>query len=90
LLSKNELLKYCEDVKTKLFDYLDSLDDEMLLRIPDKCGSDRFMLILGELRHLFLHIGMINAATVMNTGKWPFMGGYYPINDNRIWEWRDL
>jgi hypothetical protein len=89
-LSKDDLLEYCKDIKVKLSDYLDSLDDEKLLQIPEKCDSDRLTLILGELRHLFLHIGIINAVTVMNTGKWPFMGGYYPINDDRVWEWRDL
>jgi hypothetical protein len=89
-LSKDDLLEYCKDINVKLSDYLDSLDDEMLLQIPEKCDSDRLTLILGELRHLFLHIGIINAVTVMNTGKWPFMGGYYPIDDDRVWEWRDL
>jgi hypothetical protein len=90
ILSKNMLLEYYEGVKTKIYGYLDSLDDELLLQIPEKCENDRLMLILGELRHLFLHIGLINAVTVINTGKWPFMGGYYPIDDDRIWEWRDL
>ncbi|MDR0920269.1 MAG: hypothetical protein LBM93_13665 [Oscillospiraceae bacterium] len=85
-LSRDILLKYYEEIKAKIFDYLDSLDDEMLLQIPDKCESDRMTLILAQLRHLFLHIGIINAVTIMNTGKWPFMGGYPKPNDDRIWE----
>jgi hypothetical protein len=89
VLSKDMLLKYYEEIKAKIYDYLDSLDDEMLLQIPEKCESDRMTLILAQLRHLFLHIGIINAATVMNTGKWPFMGGLdTPLDDDRVWEWR--
>jgi hypothetical protein len=85
-LSRDILLEYYEEIKAKIFDYLDSLDDEMLLQIPEKCESDRMTLILAQLRHLFLHIGIINAITIMNTGKWPFMGGHPESNDDRIWE----
>jgi hypothetical protein len=85
-LSKNDLLEYFEGIKTKIFDYLDSLDDEMLLQIPEKCDSDRMTLILSQFRHAYTHLGIINAVTVMNTGKWPFMGGHKAPLDDRIWE----
>jgi hypothetical protein len=86
-LSKDDLLNYFENIKTKLSHYLESLDDEKLLQVPDGCQSDRMTLILSQLRHLYAHIGNINAVTIVATGKWPFVAGHgSKASEDRIWE----
>ncbi|MDR1003068.1 MAG: hypothetical protein LBL82_07365 [Oscillospiraceae bacterium] len=86
-LSREDLLRYFEEIKAKLFQYLDTLDDEMLLQTPTGCQADRMTLIMAQFRHLYAHLGNINATTISATGKWPFVANYsYMTPSDRIWE----
>jgi hypothetical protein len=74
-LSRETLLEYYEQIRSKTLSYLDSLDDESLSQKPDGCRYTRMALILGQYRHLYAHLGNINATTMMNTGMWPRVVG---------------
>jgi hypothetical protein len=89
-LTKAELLDYYAGIKTKIFGYLAGLSDEDLPQVPAGCKSDRLTLMLSQFRHLYAHLGNINAVTIMNTGQWPYVGGHQSKNviedSDRIWE----
>ena len=74
-LTKQELSTYFETIKTKIYLYLSTLSDEMLSEKPDNCKYTRLALILGQYRHLYSHIGIINCTTIANTGRWPRVVG---------------
>ena len=71
VLSREDLLKYLEDINIKIMDYLDSLSDEMLYEKPLDCSENRLTMILSQFRHFYAHLGNINATTIIETGKWP-------------------
>ena len=75
LLSRNELLIYLCDVKTKIINYLNTLTDQMLYDIPSGCKSNRLCLILSQFRHFYAHLGNINATTIIETNNWPRVVG---------------
>jgi hypothetical protein len=70
-LSREELLQYLEDIRTKTIDYLDTLTDEMLYDIPQDCKANRLSLIISQYRHFYSHLGNINATTIIETNKYP-------------------
>ena len=74
-LSKQELLNYFETVKTKIQQYLSTLTDDMLSESPDNCKYTRLALILGQYRHLYSHIGILNCTTIIQTNRWPRIVG---------------
>nr|MCH5324045.1 DinB family protein [Eubacterium sp.] len=69
------LLDYLAQVKQKTFDYLDGLNDEMLLQKPPQCEYTRYELVLMQFRHISLHTGMLNGQTIECTGKFPICVG---------------
>jgi hypothetical protein len=75
-LSRGELLDYFETIKLKLRDYISGLTDEQLSEPPESCERSRLSMILGAYRHLYAHLGNINATTILETGKWPRVKGF--------------
>ena len=74
-LSRETLLAYYEHVRGKVLSYLSGLEDDALTEKPDGCGHTRMALILGQFRHLYAHLGNINATTMIRTGRWPRVVG---------------
>ncbi|MFT8887578.1 MAG: hypothetical protein ABF904_02020 [Ethanoligenens sp.] len=70
-LTKEQLRRYHAAICLKIVDYLDTLTDDALTQKPEGCPYTRMALILGQYRHLYAHLGNINAVTIMRTGKWP-------------------
>lgn len=75
VLSREELLSYFEDVKIKIFSYLDNLTDEDLYTKPNGYKYIRLACIIGQMRHFYAHLGNINATTIIATNKWPRVVG---------------
>ena len=74
-LSRELLLSYFEDVKNKIMNYLDSLNDEDLYKFPEGYNHNRLECIIGQYRHFYAHLGNINATTIVVTNKWPRVVG---------------
>ncbi|MCL2056287.1 MAG: DinB family protein [Oscillospiraceae bacterium] len=74
-LSRETLLNYFEHIRRKTLDYLSNLNDDQLPQNPDGCKHSRMALILGQFRHLYAHMGNINAVTIIETGNWPRVTG---------------
>lgn len=74
-LTREELFKYFKGIRLKINRYLQTLTDGMLSQKPEKCPYTRLALLLGGFRHLYCHMGNINATTMMNTGRWPRVVG---------------
>lgn len=75
VLSDNYLISYLDKVIIKINAYLDKLDDSMLYEKPKDCPYTRFELVLGQFRHMSLHIGMLNGQTIERTGRFPIALG---------------
>ncbi len=75
VLSREELLEYFEQVKTKILRYLDGLNDENLYEKPGGYAHIRLECIMGQMRHFYCHLGNINATTIIETNKWPRVVG---------------
>ncbi|MCH5190411.1 MAG: hypothetical protein J1F37_07600 [Oscillospiraceae bacterium] len=71
VLSREELLKYFEQVKAKIMNYLNTLKDEDLYENPEGYIHNRLECIIGQMRHFYCHLGNINATTIIETDKWP-------------------
>lgn len=74
-LSREELLKYLNDIENKILAYLEGLTDEDLEGKPEDCKYSRLELVLGQYRHWYGHLGNINATTIMEKGLWPKVVG---------------
>lgn len=70
-LSRENLKTYAAQVKIKIIRYLDELTDEQLHDKPENCELTRFELILGQHRHLDMHIGMLMGFVIAKQGRWP-------------------
>lgn len=74
-LSKEELLVYLETVKSKIFAYLDGLNDVNLYENPEGYKHNRLECMIGQMRHFYCHLGNINATTIIEKNKWPRVVG---------------
>jgi hypothetical protein len=74
-LTKGDLENYLEGIAAKLRGYLAELTDDLLAEKPEGCGFTRLSLILGQFRHVYAHVGIINCSTIEATGKWPRVMG---------------
>lgn len=74
-LSKEELLVYFERVKSKIFAYLDGLNDVNLYENPEGYKHNRLECMIGQMRHFYCHLGNINATTIIEENKWPRVVG---------------
>lgn len=90
VLSREELLEYFEQVRIKILDYLDRLNDENLYEKPEDYEHIRLECIMGQMRHFYCHLGNINATTIIETNKWPRvvgMSGYEQgLDKNNLYE----
>lgn len=75
VLSREGLLAYFKGIEAKITHYLLDLTDEMLSDKPENCEYTRLALILGQYRHLYCHLGIINGTTIQATGRWPRVVG---------------
>ena len=75
ILTKEQLIKYFENIKIRINKYLLGLTDDMLYEKPLACEYTRLALVLGQYRHLMCHVGIINGSTIKETGKWPKVVG---------------
>ena len=71
ILDKELMWGYFERTRCKILGYLDSLTDEQLYEIPEKCRQNRLELILGQFKHIYAHIGILNGTTIVHTGQYP-------------------
>jgi len=74
-MSREQLQEYLCSIATKITNYLDTLDDDMLYEIPNGCEQNRLGLIMSQFRHFYAHLGNINATTIIETNKWPRVVG---------------
>ena len=74
-LSLENLQEYFIAIRHKVMKYLDEITDDMLYENPEGCVHSRLALILGQYRHMCVHMGNINATTIITHGKWPRVVG---------------
>jgi len=74
-LSREDLLAYCAAIREKVLAYIPGITDEQWAaqwsQKPEGCDFTRLELVLGQFRHVYAHMGNINAVTMQRTGKWP-------------------
>jgi hypothetical protein len=71
VLSRAGLEGYSQGIEQKIRAYLAELTDDLLAEKPQGCPYTRLALILGQFRHFYAHLGIINGSTIASTGKWP-------------------
>ncbi len=71
VLSREEIIDYFNRIEQKINDYLLTITDEQLLKYPDGCEYTRFTLIIGQMRHLHSHMGILMGFIIDDTGMWP-------------------
>ena len=82
-LTYEELAAYLTQIAEKIRAYLAELTDDELLQKPEGCQWSRFTLMLGQLRHLSTHLGMLMGFIIDDTGKWPtVLGLTQPIGEH--------
>ena len=73
-VTEEDLLKYYDIIKSKTYNYLENLTEDMLNEVVENCnGKSRFECILGQFRHASFRLGNVNAMTINDTGKWPYV-----------------
>lgn len=86
-LSKKDLEEYLTRIEKKTLSYLDTITEAALSEIPENCGDKtRFACILGQFIHVYTHLGNINAVTIQETGKWPFVAIRAKDQDKPLFE----
>lgn len=68
VIPREKLHVYFENIKNKIYCYLDKMDDEELLEQPENYSYTRFELILGQYRHVMWHVGLSSAITFLADG----------------------
>lgn len=81
VLSREELTDYFDTIQTKIMNYLDSLNDDDLCEKPVGCKYNCLSLVFGAFRHLYAHLGNINATTIVETNEWPRVVGTYALEN---------
>jgi hypothetical protein len=71
VLSRETLYNYYEQVRTKTLDYIGGLTDKQLSVQPEGCIDTRLGLIMGQFRHMYAHIGILNGITIAKTNLYP-------------------
>ncbi len=70
-LSREILKTYADQVEIKIIRYLDELTDDQLHEKSENSELTRFELIIGQHRHLDMHIGMLMGFVIAKQGRWP-------------------
>jgi hypothetical protein len=80
-LTKGEIKNYYEDVKDKVKEYINTLDDKILEEeiIFNELKLTRLELILAQLRHIFFHIGYLHCCIKIEKGETPEYIGLYKV-----------
>lgn len=74
IVTQEDLLNYFEIIQSKTTNYLKNLTADKLNEVVENCDSkSRFECILGQFRHASFHLGNVNAMTINDTGKWPYV-----------------
>ena len=74
-LSREQIDAYCALVSEKIGAYARTLTDEALREKPEGCAHTRLELIVGQLRHLYAHLGMLMGWIIAFDGRWPLTVG---------------
>jgi len=86
-LSREDLLAYHAAIREKVLAYIPSITDERWAQKPEGCAFARLELALGQFRHVYAHLGNINAVTMQQAGKWPRVIGLDGEQDGgALWE----
>jgi len=79
-LSKDNLVTYFKDIEVKIYLFLENLNDNCLIEIPENCSYTRLTLILAQYRHVMYHIEFITSTLHHTEEKWPkYIGISLPI-----------
>ena len=73
VLSKEMLYDYFDKVRQRIVGYIDSLNDSQLNERPQGCAMTRLGLALGQFRHMYAHIGILNGVTIAKTSCYPLI-----------------
>ena len=74
-LSRAQIEAYFAEIREKIGAYVRTLSDEALREKPPACTHTRLELILGQLRHLYAHVGMLMGWIIAFDEKWPLTVG---------------
>jgi len=85
-LSREDLLAYLEIIQAKILRYMSRVTDAQWAQPPEDCSFARMTLLLGQFRHIYSHMGNINAVTMQQTGKWPRVVGLEWQISDELWE----
>ena len=83
-LNAELLWEYYAQTRGKIMAYLDTLTNAQLEEIPERCRQNRLQLMLGQFRHMYAHIGILNGITIAHTAQYPHV-----INDSN-WKAQNL
>ena len=80
-LTKNEIVKYYENVKIKVQEYINELDEETLDEkiIFNGMNLTKMELVLAQLRHVFYHVGYLHCCIKIEKGETPEYIGLYKV-----------
>ena len=71
ILSEEQLYGYYEKVREKVLAFLDTMKDDQLGENPEGWHQSRLGLVLGQFRHMYAHIGILNGVTIAHTQRYP-------------------
>lgn len=74
-LTRQQLEQYLDQTSDKVLEYIAQLKDNSLLEYPPHSEYTRFTLMLGQLRHLHTHMGMLMGFLVADENRWPYVLG---------------
>jgi hypothetical protein len=69
-LSRETLDAYYGQVRQKICDFVDGLNESQLNERPNGKLS-RLGLVLSQFRHMYAHIGILNGITIAGTNQYP-------------------
>ena len=85
-LSREQLQEYFDGICKKIRVYMGTMNDEMLKGKPEGCEYTRLALIMGQFRHLYSHLGNVNATTIIAEGRWPRVMGLDARKSDELFE----
>jgi len=77
-LTKGQLLKYFEEIRSRIEDYLSQLNSSKLEEPVGKGNLTRLDLILSQFRHVMHHVGYLHCAIKNEIGESPLYIGLKP------------
>ena len=74
-LSPLALETYLTEIAVRLRAYLNALSDRSLAACPEGSPYPRLTLMVGQMRHLHTHLGMLMGFIIAERGEWPAVLG---------------